>query len=388
MNRETAVSDVLRRRTPGFPHTLRELLRTANSKTVRLILAAVLIVWAPAALLSALRGTEYLKSFLFDFAAQSRFLIVIPLLILAEQPLIAWLDSIAGHFLEAHLINENDDQCFMAAMRSFHRLSSSRMSRLVIIFLVYALAIAALPYIETGSLLAWCYYAGESGRPSFAGYWYMLVGLPLVCFLLSRWIWRQILWARLLHRISRLNLQLVPSHPDLAGGISFVGYCLWGYLPFGFVMGTLGAGGVANRVVHRHQPLTSFEFLPLFVIAIVLIVCVGPLVVFFDTLLKARRKGIFQYGALATTMGLQFEKKWLVADRNNKVADEALEVPDFSATADLYSLTANIYRLNLFPWDIRGLSRLVLSALVPGIPVLFAAIPFDTILENLIKLVL
>ena len=57
--------------------------------------AAVAVAWVPLAVLSAFRGGITFRSFLTDYATQSRFLIVIPVLILAELPL-AGADCLSG----------------------------------------------------------------------------------------------------------------------------------------------------------------------------------------------------------------------------------------------------------------------------------------------------
>lgn len=41
--------------------------------------------------------------------------------------------------------------------------------------------------------------------------------------ILLRWIWRFLIWADFLFRVSRLSLVLRPGHPDLAGGLGYLG---------------------------------------------------------------------------------------------------------------------------------------------------------------------
>jgi hypothetical protein len=42
------------------------------------------------------------------------------------------------------------------------------------------------------------------------------VSLPVFQFLFWRWNWRLLLWWQLIWRISRLDFQLIPTHPDLS----------------------------------------------------------------------------------------------------------------------------------------------------------------------------
>src|SRR2546423_15043062 len=104
MKGTAGLSQVLprRRREPiRFPHNLISLLRSASSGTIRLVIAAIAIAWVPIAILAALRGFESLRSFMIDFAAQSRLLVVIPLLILTKPLLLARLEGVAHHFRTA-----------------------------------------------------------------------------------------------------------------------------------------------------------------------------------------------------------------------------------------------------------------------------------------------
>ena len=76
-------------------------------------------------------------------------------------------------------------------------------------------------------------------------------GTILLFLLLLGWFWRVGLWARFLWLMSRLELKLVPSHPDGAGGLGFLSTSLEAFLPLAFGFGVLGAGPVLNFVVHR-----------------------------------------------------------------------------------------------------------------------------------------
>lgn len=369
-----------------FPQTLLGLIRSASSGTIRLVITATAVAWLPPAVLAALRGFESLRSFLTDYAAQSRFLVIIPLLILAEPPLVARLEAVARHFRDEGLITKGDLPRFETALSSFMRWGDTLIIRVVMVLLIYMFVAFMMSVIETSPLMPWCFGGGGVANLSPAGAWYALVSLPIALYLLFRWIWRQVLWLWFLVVTSRMDLQLIASHPDKTAGLSFLESCMRGYLPFGFAIGTLSAGAVANRVIYLHQPLAAFRYVPLFVVAIVVIVCGGPLCVFWGTLVRARRRGIFEYGALAITIGRQFEEKWLAAPA--KEHDSALEVPDFSATTDLYSIVANVHQMQPLPIGMRSLSRVAAVSLAPAIPLALIVVPFDVIVEHVIKFLL
>ncbi|HEY7318130.1 MAG TPA: hypothetical protein VIE89_11195 [Candidatus Binatia bacterium] len=71
------------------------------------------------------------------------------------------------------------------------------------------------------------YLSGLAGgsNPRAVGWtsqWYWMVCIPLFRFLFMRWLWRLTLWCFFLWRVSRLELRLVPTHPDRAGGLGFL----------------------------------------------------------------------------------------------------------------------------------------------------------------------
>jgi hypothetical protein len=376
-----------RRREPmRLPRSLLGLLRSASSGTIRLVIAAVTVAWVPPAILSALHGLDSLRSFLTDYAAQSRLLLVIPLLILAEPPLVARLVAVAHHFRDEGLIKDTDLPRFATALSGLTRRGDSLLVRVVLILLVYMFVASMMSVVASSSLMLWCLGTGGVANLSRACSWYIMVSLPIVLYILLRWVWRQLLWLRFLGVISRMDLQLIPSHPDRAGGLGFVEHCMRGYFPFGFAIGTIVAGAVANRVVHLHQSLAAFGYMPLFVIVLVVIVCAGPLSVFWGTLVRTRRRGIFEYGALAISMGRQFEHKWLVDPARPQTA--ALEAQDFSATTDLYSIVANVHAMNLSPIGMGTLIRLAIAALAPAIPLALVSVPFNVIMEHIFRLLL
>jgi hypothetical protein len=64
---------------------------------------------------------------------------------------------------------------------------------------------------------------GEESRQQPPGYWLAAVSLPIFQFILLRWYVRFFIWFQFLWRISKLDLRLLPAHPDRAGGLGFLG---------------------------------------------------------------------------------------------------------------------------------------------------------------------
>jgi hypothetical protein len=64
-------------------------------------------------------------------------------------------------------------------------------------------------------------------------------------FLLFRWYFRLFIWAQFLWRVSRLDLDLKPTHPDKVGGLGFVGTSVFAFSPIAAANGVLVAGFLA-----------------------------------------------------------------------------------------------------------------------------------------------
>jgi len=379
------LSQVLPTRQPiRFPNGIVGLFRSASSRTIWLAITVVAVAWIPSAILASLRGFESLRSFLVDYAAQSRLLVVIPLMIIAEPPLVASLVATARHLRDEGLVKDDDRPRFDSAFSAFTRWQDRPLIRIVMVVLVYLFVASAISVVTSSALMPWCYGTGGILNLSASGTWYVLISLPIMFLILLRWIWRQMVWLWFLGVASHLDLQLIPAHPDLAGGLKFVEQCLWGYLPFSFAIGAIVAGGVANRVVYLHQSIATYRYSPLIVIVVVVFLCVGPFCVFWGTLRRARHRGILEYGTLAASMGREFEQKWLAIP--DKPSDGALGMTDFSATIDLYSIVANVQAMKVFPIGTRSITRLAGAAVAPAVPLALIALPFDVIVEHVIKL--
>ena len=367
------------------PQVFLDLFRNASSQTLAWTAVAVAVAWVPLAILSALHGGGAFPSFLTDYATQSRFLIIVPVLILSAPALHERRSQVAKH-IESFLVPRDQYSKFHDDWTTNDELRNSWFARILITALVYGTVIWLDRYLSpTGvEFTAWWKGGGGLRFMSPAGTWAAFVSYPIVIYLILLWLWRQGLWLRFLRSTTRLNLQLVAAHPDGLGGLGFLEGALRGQLPFAFCLGVGLAGAVANRIFHDGQKLVAFRHLPIILIAAVLLICVAPYFLFTGTLMRMRRHAMLRYGAFARAVGEQFEKKWL--HRADSLDEDVLTVPDFSTTTDLYGVVNNINNIRVIPVGSVDLYALIIATLIPGIPVVIAAIPFDTVIRDSMKL--
>jgi hypothetical protein len=202
------------------------LMKEQAPRIVRRAVVFAVVAWLPLLILSALQGvliTNVKIPFLYDPAAYSRFLLSVPLLIVAEIVIGPRIAEAARQFITSRLVREENYSDFDAAIADALRLRNSTVAEIIILALTYVGAFEALR-IFSSNVSTWNSLASQTGhRFTLAGYWYALVSIPIFQFLVYRWLWRTFIWCRFLWRVSKLNLQLVPNHPDQAGGLGFLG---------------------------------------------------------------------------------------------------------------------------------------------------------------------
>lgn len=377
----------------GPPRRLETALRLVEPNKPKTIARAVLIsmvAWAPLILLASVQsfttGQDKLTDLLFDFAVHARYLIAVPLFIMAEPFTLSTLGKTARHFVEADLIRESDRPRFESITASARRLLNSIAAEILVVLLAYCTVFILLGMISLETIPDWHMLTKEHLSFSWAGWWHVFVSIPIASILLLGWLWRLFLWSLLLWRVSRLDLHLVPAHPDLCGGLQFVGASLRAFPLLSFALGAVVAGGVANRVVHQGMHLVDYKYIIATLVVVILILFVAPLTVFTREILQTRRRGIFEYGALAGAVGREMERRWLNPESN--VDEGVLEVPHFSATTDLNQIVSNVYQIKTVPLDLQDLIAVIVAVLLPFVPVLLYEIPLNIIVPDLMKLLL
>lgn len=362
------------------------LLKPSAPNIARRAALAVLIAWLPLAVLATFTDGG-LRAFLSDFAVHARFLIAVPALVLADAVCAPRLGAIALHFLHSGLVTSTDRPRFDAAVASTAKLRDSTLAETGVVLLSYAI-VAALVYSRPDSDVPIWYRssAGTGLNVSPAGWWGLLVSLPLLLTLILGWAWRWILWTRFLWLMARLDLRLVPSHPDRAAGLTFAAYSVRACWPLGLAFGAIVAGVVANSVVHQGAAWLDYKYLVGGAVALSAAFFTAPLLVFFGGLLEAWRRGVFEYGELADGFGWQFERRWL--GRDSPLDESVLERSDFSAATDLYQVVDRVHATRLVPIDPKSVVILAIATLLPFVPVALATQPLSTILNRLARLLL
>lgn len=366
------------------------LIRGKSPIVVRRALISILFTWVPLLILSAFGGFavghRVPVPFLRDFAVHVRFLLAVPVLLLAENFLGPRLARAAAHFVDSGLVIEEDFRRFDAAIEDGLRRRDSTLAELILLVLAYIGTLIAQGSMAIHVSTWYAVRTGSDRSFTWAGWWFVLICVPLFQFISLRWFYRQFLWAQFLWRMSRLNLQLIPTHPDGAGGIAFTGEVQRFFGVLLFANSATVAGVIANNVLYNGYSLQHFG--PLIAVYVVLAVAIvlAPLFVFSKLLMKTKLSGLYKYGTLATEYTSAFHKKWILTRPPRE--EVLLGTGDIQSLADLGNSFAFIDKINGLPMGPRTPIHLILACLIPMAPLLLSVMPLKDILKLLFKMVM
>jgi hypothetical protein len=370
-----------------------QLLRRAHlsDDTLALLRQRVVVIsllaWLPLLLLSALEGQLLPGSvavpFLMDLEAHVRFLVVVPLLIVAELVVHQRTRLVVRQFLERQLIPGGAMTRFHDAVASALRLRNSVIAEVLLIAFVYGVGIVIVwrQYMALDAATWYAVPSLEGPELSLAGAWFGYVSLPLFQFLLVRWYFRLFVWARFLWQVSRIELSLIPTHPDRTGGMGFLAATVYAFVPLLMAQGALLAGHLANRIFYLGCALTDFKVEIAVMVGFLLLLVVGPLVVFVPQLAQAKRTGLREYGTLAQRYVREFDAKWL---RGGAPADEPLVGSgDIQSLADLGNSLEVVRTMRTLPVTKEALLQLAAASLAPIVPLALTMMPLEELLKRL-----
>jgi hypothetical protein len=352
----------------------------------RRLIIITLLAWLPLLILATLGSSGGNRvSFFHDVEVHVRFLVALPVLIAAELIVHSRIRPVVRRFVERRIVLPQDLPQFYRAVESAVNLRNSIPVELGLLLVVYTVGLWLWHgRVEIG---VGTWYAMPGGRWNLtpAGIWYVFVSIPILQFILLRWYWRFFIWYRFLWQVSRINLNLISTHPDRAAGLAFVGSSAYAFGPILFAQGAMLAGLIASRVLYRGDSLLSFKlwaggFVAFFVFAIL-----GPLVMFTPQMARARRKGLADYGLLAQRYVEGFEQKWVVADP--APSEELLGTGDIQSLADLGNSYSVVREMRTVPFGLQDISRLAIATAAPMVPLLLTIWSPEELIMRIVKVV-
>jgi hypothetical protein len=349
----------------------------------RRVIVSSLLAWAPLFILAMLASASSRISFVHDIEVHVRFLIALPVLIVAEKVVHSRIRRVARRFIDQRLVPPDDMPRFHRALESAVSLRNSVLVEIGLIVFVYSAGLWIWNSRLALGTSTW--YSTSGGRWSLtpAGYWYVFVSIPLLQFILLRWYFRLFVWFRFLWHVSKLNLHLVPTHPDRRAGLGFLGRTVYAYSPILFAQGTMLCGLVASRIFYTGAKLASFKlqiigFIVFFVFAIL-----GPLLMFTPKMAAAKRKGLADYGLLAQRYVDNFEERWVTGE--SETSEQLLGSADIQSLADLGNSFEIVREMKPLPFGVDEITRLAVVTAAPMFPLLLTIFSAEELVMRVIR---
>lgn len=360
------------------------LVRGDAYDVLRQSLALICVAWLPLELLPFMGHAAAAPSFSFwkVLSIHIRFLIALPLLFVAEQVMERRCRAAIESFSDGDFVRGTPS----VVARITHwaeRLRSSFVAELGLLVMVAAARIVVWRYSGHVSLV---HDYADSEAPPLALPWYSLVSLPLFNFLLLRLLWRWLIWTQLLWRLSRLNLRLVPTHPDRAGGIALLAEPTYAMACLLAGLSCVFAASWGSAVFYGHVDPATFAVEIAIMLVLGELLALGPYLPFAGKLLRTRFEGEHRYTGFALSYTRMFERHWIDSrDRNG-----LLGTPDIQSLNDLISSYQSLHAMRIFPFA-RDQVLIVLVAMVAPLlplPLLASKQSMDDVLRRLLEVLL
>jgi len=210
------------------------------------------------------------------------------------------------------------------------------------------------------------------------------VVIPLCFLMLFAWLWRLALTWILFRRISRLDLRLVPSHPDGVGGLDFIKLHSIAFSLVVPAITCLAATVVAHRMLIHGAQFKDFQVQLISLVVLVTALFIGPLSAFSGKLRRCGERAKFQYGTLAGRQLRAVHERWIEGRTNED--DPVLSAPEIGPAADMATLYQLGTGMRMAPIGRFQLVALLVPAALPVLAVLSLEVPLAEILQKVLGL--
>lgn len=330
------------------------------------------IAWLPLVVLTLIEGTFISDAitipFIKDVVPYVRGLVIIPLLVMADNVIEPMMTRIVGYLRTSGVVPESERERLDGAVKKMAYLINIRWIQLAIVVLAVLVSwLLRTDYVDMWKeegITSWALQMVDGEvDDTIAGLWFLFVTSPLVTFLFYRWIWRYIAWIVFLYRVSRLKLELYASHTDLAGGLGIFGggQSLFGILFL--VMATMISSQLANNLLYEGEDLLDVRLIVVVFIIISVVLIEAPLLFFARRLFNLKRRALAEYGALQHQISGDFHRNW--------ISDEGRELVDSmqpSAMADYSAVYEIVSSMRIVPLNPRVIIVLAAILMLPFFP--------------------
>ncbi len=320
-------------------------------------------------------GWDYFQ----DFTVYTRYLIAIGVMVATERYADHRIGLMLKQFDSAQIIPGPVKHEFRSLLERADRLSASSIAEGTILAATLAWSVFITSLTVELSVKSWeGTFTGGAEILSWAGIAATYLSTPLFLFLVFRWLWRFFVWTLLLYRISRLSLQLTPLHPDKAGGLGFLAIYPGVFSGFVFAMSSVVASSFLKELSLTVQsPATVWLALAVWMV-LLMVMFLGPLLVFIPPLSNERQQALLDYGRVASEHHLVFEREWIEKEKSGAELFDS-SIP--SSIADLNGSIDAVRTMQTVPLNLGAFLQLLLAGGLPLLAVVLKLVPLGQLLQ-------
>jgi hypothetical protein len=348
---------------------------------VRRAVLYALGAWLPLVAWAAANGFRHVDSWhdaiLQHLEVHVRCLLAIPLFVLSGPLADRIIGAIIGNFPTSDLLRPEDRSAFDAGIRRAERWRDS--------WLVWSLLIgvtALITVLGADQPIDPASVELDQSTAAFAIAWARFVVRPVFMLMLLAWLWRLVLTGIMFRGIAKLDLQLVPSHPDRVGGLGFVQLQPAAFSLVVFTLSAVVCAAAGQQMVERQLKLSQFQSPLIALVVILVLLFLAPLSAFGSALRRTRLRGRFQYGTLAGRHVRGLHRRWV---EGVEVKDDGvMQAPEIGPAADVATLYDLATRMRPLPIGMAPLLAVLVPAMLPILPVATLEIPLKDILSKVL----
>ncbi|MCJ7681707.1 MAG: hypothetical protein MUP70_13335 [Candidatus Aminicenantes bacterium] len=356
-----------------------------GTNTFRMGVSLGLSAWGILMLLALLQGFGHKAISLAVIGIHVRLLVGIPLFFLCETWVAPRMAEFVREIVHCGLVPDAALSNLTSDIQRLGRMKDSWLAETLFILLAFA-----LPLIEPlvglpGRTGNWetILNQAEGGLTWIHGWWLGFC-LPLFRFLLFRWFWRLGLWWHFLWRLGKIDLHLIPTHPDHAGGLGYLEIVQEQFAPLAFAGSAICSASFTENIISGRMAFESLLLLTPLLLILFLALFIGPLFIFSSKLWICRITGWSEYMRMAYHYVEAFDRKWIL---NENVTGEAeLGTLDLQSLADLTNSVNVVRCMRWIPAGRRLVVGLTAAVLLPLLLLVFLKFPVDQLAAGLFRI--
>ena len=344
------------------------------------------LTWLPLLILSAVERVVTSGPripFLESLGTHVRLLVTIPLFFLTQALFGRRARQALSALVESKVIPDSQLPRLNAVLSRAMRVRDSWLLETALLAMSFFLIGLGLRTDLQAEVSTW---RAHTGGVTLAGHWYSVVSLPVFQFLVWRWGAHLLIWGAVLWTISRLDLQLVPTHPDLAGGLGPLGVAHTALATLNFGTSAMLTASYAESILYGGAHLDRLVIPLSGAVVGSTLFAVLPLFLFMPRLIAVKQEGILEYSPLAARYVREFDAKWV---RSQPQSDEPLlGTADVQSLADLSNAFGVIRNMRVVPITLSQVLLIAAATALPTAPLVLFVVPLNELIIRSVRTIL